>query len=101
MGLLAALFFSIINEYFGLDRKLADLIYLAGDHSWALQKNYWYSRLFTMAEEMFPFLWKYLPYPYISVVFFSTIFESSKKFFYICFHLCLSAPVWLVFVSIL
>lgn len=39
--ILAALFFSFVNEYFSFDRKLADLIYLTGSHSWALQKNYW------------------------------------------------------------
>jgi membrane-associated PAP2 superfamily phosphatase len=44
-GLVAALLFSVLNDYFGFDRKLADLIYLAGNHSWVLQKNYWLQKI--------------------------------------------------------
>jgi membrane-associated PAP2 superfamily phosphatase len=43
--LLIALLFSLLNEYWGVDRKLADSIYLAGGHSWAWQNNFWLQKI--------------------------------------------------------
>jgi membrane-associated PAP2 superfamily phosphatase len=84
IGLFAALVFSILNEQFGFDRKLADLIYSAGDYSWALQKNYWLQKIIHKeGRNLSVFLEICVLAFYLSSLFLNKFIKYRKVFLYV------------------
>jgi membrane-associated PAP2 superfamily phosphatase len=96
-GLIVALLFSVLNEYFGFDRKLADLIYLAGNHSWALQKNYWLQKIIHNAGRNVSI---FLELTVLTLYFGSFYFRKIKKFRQVLLYLFLSVLVSTSLISI-